>query len=241
MAIILNQILTPDGTILRSTSGDVYDFHHDSVTKKLYAVSGGMSEVVRVIPDRNARDISVWSYDTDESLKGRLHVKFKNEIVPIRKLNKKQVTMYLKNLKTENLYDAILRNVLTSMMMLFIVFGSFAQKFYVPSYYKTTELNQFPIRIVHSNSFNTKDEAVKFHKTVMAMNGIDTTTTSVEWELDAPIFSSFLHYNDKKTAIVTYVNKNAFNTYTSCFMECENVTFDLFESDGYMLTQRKIK
>jgi hypothetical protein len=127
------------------------------------------------------------------------------------------------------------------MMMLFIVFGSFAQKFYVPSYYKTTELNQFPIRIVHSNSFNTKEEAVNFHKTVMAMNGIDTSTTSVEWELDAPIFSSFLHYNDKKTAIVTYVNKNAFNTYTSCFMECENVTFDLFESDGYMLTQRKIK
>lgn len=241
MAIILNQILTPDGTILRSTSGDVYDFHHDSVTKKLYAVSGGISEVVRVIPDRNSRDISVWSYDTNDSLKGRLHVKFKNEIVPIRKLNKKQVTMYLKNLKTENLYDAILRNVLTSMMMLFIVFGSFAQKFYVPSYYNTIELNQFPIRIVHSNSFNTKDEAVKFHKTVMAMNGIDTSTTSVEWELDAPIFSSFLHYNDKKTAIVTYVNKNAFNTYTSCFMECENVTFDLFESDGYMLTQRKIK
>jgi hypothetical protein len=241
MAIILNQILTPDGTILRSTSGDVYDFHHDSVTKKLYAVSGGVSEVVRVIPDRNARDISVWSYDTDDSLKGRLHVKFKNEIVPIRKLNKKQVTMYLKNLKTENLYDAILRNVLTSMMMLFIVFGSFAQKLYVPSYYKTTELNQFPIRIVHSNSFNTKEEAVNFHKTVMAMNGIDTSTTSVEWELDAPIFSSFLHFKDKKTAIVTYVNKNAFNTYTSCFMECDNVTFDLFESDGYMLTQRKIK
>jgi len=94
MALILNQILTPDGTILRSTSGDVYDFHHDSVTKKLYAVSGGISEVVRVIPDRNSRDISVWSYDTNDSLKGRLHVKFKNEIVPIRKLNKKQVNSH---------------------------------------------------------------------------------------------------------------------------------------------------
>jgi hypothetical protein len=241
MAIILNQILTPDGTILRSTSGDVYDFHHDSVTKKLYAVSGGVSEVVRVIPDRNSRDISVWSYDTDESLKGRLHVKFKNEIVPIRKLNKKQVTMYLKNLKTENLYDAILRNVLTSMMMLFIVFGSFAQKLILSDRYNSISMNEFPVHYMHSAGFTTKDDAILNHKYVLAINGIDTSLTTVEYDLDAPIFSSFLHESSKKLLIVTYIRKNMFGGYTSCFMECDNVTFDLFESDGYMLTQRKIK
>lgn len=240
MAIILNQIITPDGTILRSTSGDVYDFHNDSVTKKLYAVSGGISEVIRVIPDRNSRDISVWSYDTNESLKGRLHVKFKNEIVPIRKLNKKQITMYLKNQKTENLYDAILRNVLTSMMMLFIVFGSFAQKILLHNTYQTSETTEWPMHMIHTATFNTIEKAINFHKIVLDMNGVDTSTTVVEMQYEVPVFSSFLA-SDKKTAIVTYVKKNYFGNYSSFFIECDNVTFELFESDGMMLTQRKIK
>jgi hypothetical protein len=241
MAIILNQILTPDGTILRSTSGDVYDFHHDSVTKKLYAVSGGVSEVVRVIPDRNARDISVWSYDTDESLKGRLHVKFKNEIVPIRKLNKKQVTMYLKNLKTENLYDAILRNVLTSMMMLFIVFGSFAQKLSLPDFYETKKSGRYPVSYEHNCSFDTKEEAIESHLKSLDWIGIDTSYTAVKMDWDTPVFSSFLLREDKKTAIITYVRMNEEGRYTSYFLESKNVEFDLFESDGYVFVHEKIK
>jgi hypothetical protein len=137
--------------------------------------------------------------------------------------------------------ERLLKPLLVAVMLVAITFLSMAQLAVIPTYYRTIKVNEFPVRITHTNSFETKDEAVKFHKIVLDMNGIDTTTTSVEWELDAPIFSSFLHFNDKRTAIVTYVNKNVFGTYTSCFMECENVTFDLFESDGMMLTQRKIK
>ena len=137
--------------------------------------------------------------------------------------------------------ERLLKPLLVAVMLVAITFLSMAQVAVIPTYYRTIKVNEFPVRIMHTNSLKTKDEAVKFHKIVLDMNGIDTTTTSVEWELDAPIFSSFLHFNDKRTAIVTYVNKNVFGTYTSCFMECENVTFDLFESDGMMLTQRKIK
>jgi hypothetical protein len=241
MAIILNQILTPDGTILRSTSGDVYDFHHDSVTKKLYAVSGGVGEVVRVIPDRNARDISIWSYDTDDSLRGRLHVKYKNEIVPIRKLNKKQVTMYLKNLKTENLYDAILRNVLTSMMMLCIVFGSLSQKISLPDFYNTKMSGIYPVSYVHTCSFDTKEEAVSAHLKSLDWLEIDTNYTDVKMNWETPVFSSFLLKEDKKIAIITYVRMNGEGLYTSYFLESKNVEFDLFESDGYMFYHEKIK
>ena len=137
--------------------------------------------------------------------------------------------------------ERLLKPLLVGVMLVAITFLSMSQRMNIPSYYKSTEVNSWPVRVMHSTSFKTKDEAVKFHKIVLDMNGVDTTTTSVEYELDAPIFSSFLRYDDKKTAIVTYVNKNVFGTYTSCFMECENVTFDLFESDGMMLTQRKIK
>lgn len=130
---------------------------------------------------------------------------------------------------------------MTIVMTGVIAFVTISQVAIIPTYYNSIKMNQYPVRVMHSTSFKTKDEAIKFHKIVLDMNGIDTTTTSVEHELDAPIFSSFLHFNDKRTAIVTYVHKNVFGTYTSCFMECENVTFDLFESDGMMLTQRKIK
>ena len=140
-----------------------------------------------------------------------------------------------------NVISSMKKSVMTIVMTGVVAFVTMSQVAIVPTYYRTTKVNEFPVRIMHSNSYKTKDEAVKFHKIVLDMNGIDTTTTSVEYELEAPIFSSFLHFNDKRTAIVTYVNKNVFGTYTSCFMECENVTFDLFESDGMMLTQRKIK
>lgn len=137
--------------------------------------------------------------------------------------------------------ERLLKPLLVAVMLVAITFLSMSQVAIIPTYYKTIKVNEFPVRIMHTNSFKTKYEAVKFHKIVLDMNSVDTTTTSVEWELDAPIFSSFLHIHDKRTSIVTYVNKNVFGTYTSCFMECENVTFDLFESDGMMLTQRKIK
>jgi hypothetical protein len=35
--------------------------------------------------------------------------------------------------------------------------------------------------------------------------------------------------------MVTFVTLNKDGGYSSVFMECKNVKFDLFESDGYML------
>jgi len=134
------------------------------------------------------------------------------------------------------------KSIMTIVVTVIIAFVTMSQQVaIIPNYYKTAIVNDFPVRIIHSESFITKDEAIKFHKIVLDMNGVDTTTTSVEYELDAPIFSSFLHFNDRTIAIVTYVSKNVFGRYTSCFMECENVTFDLFESDGMILTHKKIK
>ena len=116
-----------------------------------------------------------------------------------------------------------------------------AQQFQVDGKYQSSKVDDWPIEFSHTATFRTKKEAIYFHKVMLNLNGIDTSTTSVEYGLDAPIFSSFLHENDEDLAIVTYVRKNSFGRYTSCFLECKNVTFDLFESDGYILTQNQIE
>jgi hypothetical protein len=116
-----------------------------------------------------------------------------------------------------------------------------AQQIQVKGKYHSSKVDDWPIEYSHTATFRTKEEAIYFHKVMLDLNGIDTSKTSVEYGLDAPIFSSFLHENDEELAIVTYVRKNSFGRYTSCFLECKNVTFDLFESDGYMLTQNQIE
>ena len=133
------------------------------------------------------------------------------------------------------------KSIMTIVMTGVIAFVTMSQKIVVTSRYKSNKMTEYPFHYVHSTTFQTKDEAILNHKIVLSMNGIDTSKTPVEYELNAPIFSNFLYKSDKKTAIVTYVSKNIFGGYTSCFMECENVTFDLFESDGYLLTHYKIE
>ncbi|MFM7595711.1 MAG: hypothetical protein ACKO4Y_05975 [Flavobacteriales bacterium] len=92
-----------------------------------------------------------------------------------------------------------------------------------------------PILRIYEKEFESKEEAVESHKKVMGMNGIDTALTSVDWEMDTPIFSHMPFFENKKKVIVTYVTSNDEGGYLSVFMECKNVKFELFESDGYML------
>ena len=128
------------------------------------------------------------------------------------------------------------------MMILCIVFGSFAQNLILHDSYHTNEVDNWPMHKIHTSTFSTLDQAVAYHKLVLDMNGVDTAYTVVEKELDVPIFSSFLlDDRDKDNAIVTYIRKNYFGSYMSVFIECENITFDLFESDGFMLTHKRIK
>lgn len=133
------------------------------------------------------------------------------------------------------------KSVMTIVMTGVVAFVTMSQKIVVTSNYVTTKMNEYPYHYIHSTNFETKDDAILNHKIVLSMNGIDTSKTSVEYDLDAPIFSNFLDETEKNRAIVTYVRKNVFGGYTSCFIECDNVKFNLFESDGYMLTHYKIK
>ncbi len=116
-----------------------------------------------------------------------------------------------------------------------------AQQFQVEGKYQSSKVDDWPIEFSHTATFRTKKEAIYFHKVMLDFNGIDTSQTHVEYDLDAPIFSHFLHENDEEVAVVTYVRKNSFGRYTSCFLECKNVTFELFESDGFMLTYYQIE
>jgi hypothetical protein len=144
-------------------------------------------------------------------------------------------------LKTENLCDAIVRKVLTSMMFLWIAFGSIAQKISLPDFYDTRISGVYPVSYVHSCSFDTKEEAVSAHLNSLDWLYIDTNYTDVKLDWDTPVFSSFLLNEDKKTAIVTCVRMNDDGMYTSYFLEAKNVDFNLFESDGYMFYHAKIK
>ena len=140
-----------------------------------------------------------------------------------------------------NVISSMKKSVMTIVMTGVVAFVTMSQKIVVTSNYVTNKMNEYPYHYMHSTNFETKDDAILNHKIVLSMNGIDTSKTSVEYDLDAPIFSNFLDKTDKKMAIVTYVRKNVFGGYTSCFIECDNVTFKLFESDGYILTHYKIK
>jgi len=136
--------------------------------------------------------------------------------------------------------ERLLKPLLVGVMLVAITFLSMSQKILLHNTYQTSETTEWPMHMIHTATFNTIEKAINFHKIVLDMNGVDTSTTVVEMQYEVPVFSSFLA-SDKKTAIVTYVKKNYFGNYSSFFIECDNVTFELFESDGMMLTQRKIK
>lgn len=107
--------------------------------------------------------------------------------------------------------------------------------------YHANKESDWPVLYRHSATFNSLEDAILHHKEILNLNGIDTSLTSVEFELDTPIFSSYLHQDVEDLAIVTYVKKVSNRKYISCFLECENVTFELFESDGFILTQKEIE
>jgi hypothetical protein len=92
-----------------------------------------------------------------------------------------------------------------------------------------------PIYCMYEKHFESKEEAVESHKQVLDMNGLDTSFTDVDWEMDTPIFSHLSFFENKKKVMVTFVTSNDDGGYSSVFMECKNVRFELFESDGYML------
>jgi hypothetical protein len=91
-----------------------------------------------------------------------------------------------------------------------------------------------PIYRMYEKHFELKEEAVESHKKVLDLNDIDTASTWVEWDMDTPIFSSMQFFDTKKKVMVTFVTLNNDGGYSSVFMECKNVRFELFESDGYM-------
>jgi hypothetical protein len=144
-------------------------------------------------------------------------------------------------LKTENRCDALVQKALTTSMILWIAFGSIAQKIALPDFYNTRISGVYPVSYVHSCSFDTKEEAVSAHLNALDWLDIDTNYTDVKMDWETPVFSSFLLKEDKKTAIVTYVKMNDDGMYTSYFLEAKNVEFNLFESDGYMFYHAKIK
>jgi len=98
-----------------------------------------------------------------------------------------------------------------------------------------------PILRIYEKAFESKEEAVESHKKVMGMNGIDTAHTSVDWEMDTPIFSHMPFFENKKKVMVTFVTSNDDGGYSSVFMECKNEKFELFESDGYMFVHDPAK
>ena len=111
-----------------------------------------------------------------------------------------------------------------------------AQAFLLLDGYGTrTPHDDLPIYRMYEKHFASKEEAVESHKKVLDMNGLDTALTDVNWEMDTPIFSHMPFIENKKKVMVTFVTSNDDGGYSSVFMECKNVKFELFESDGYML------
>jgi hypothetical protein len=71
--IILNQIRTPDGTVLRSTSRHDYQTHLDANGKE-YMADGGNAYLRRNIhEDAPYEEISIYSDDTHEVIRQNLH------------------------------------------------------------------------------------------------------------------------------------------------------------------------
>lgn len=235
MEIIVNQILTPDGTILVSERPSEYVAHMDSKSSKVYGVGGGMHELKR-FGDNDWSEMTIWSSDTDDVVREKLHVKIEDRFLSINKLTKKQIKMYLKKKEFNSLYDGIVKSVLSSMLSLFLV-TAYGQKIVVPPDYKTFNRQDINCSVMHVNQFYSKDEAIKNHMYVLSLNRIDTNKTDVQIRYDTPIFSYFYDDNNNDIVYIDYVTLNDNGVYyNSTFLECINESFDLFESDGYLLS-----
>ena len=235
MEIIINQILTPDGTILVSDSPSEYVAHMDSKSSKVYGVGGGMHELKR-FGDNDWSEMTIWSSDTDDVVREKLHVKIEDRFLSINKLTKKQIKMYLKKKEFNSLYDGIVKSVLSSMLSLFLV-TAYGQGIVVPKDYKVFDLDDNNCSVMYKKAFKSKLAAVRGHLRVLGSNDIDTSSTSVDIDMDTPIFSFFYEPNNYDRVFITYVTKSDYTgLYNSMFMECENKPFDLFESDGYLLS-----
>ena len=101
--------------------------------------------------------------------------------------------------------------------------------------------DDLPIYRMYEKHFELKKEAVESHKQVLDMNGLDTSFTDVNWEMDTPIFSQIRCFESKKRVMVTFVTSHIDGGFSSVFMECKNVKFELFESDGYMFVHDPAK
>ena len=125
--------------------------------------------------------------------------------------------------------------VFACLVLLTTISHAYAQVFMLlDGYGARTPHDIRPIYRMYEKHFESKEEAVDSHKKVLDINGYDTLETSVDWEMDTPIFSSMQFFDTKKKVMVTFVTLNNDGGYSSVFMECKNVRFELFESDGYM-------
>lgn len=71
--LLLNQIMTPDGTLLRSTHRHDYREHTDTVTGELYFVDGGL-DYQRVAGDMSkAKDLTVYEGDPFDQIRLKFH------------------------------------------------------------------------------------------------------------------------------------------------------------------------
>jgi len=132
------------------------------------------------------------------------------------------------------------KSLIATVLTLVLASQVMSQKLVLSESYSTSSNSKFPpVKFEHKCSFNSKIEAINAHLVTLDFLGIDTANTFVDEALDTPIFSNFLLYSDKKTCIITYVTLNDEGGYDSCFLESKNISFDLFESDGFILSNSK--
>jgi hypothetical protein len=132
------------------------------------------------------------------------------------------------------------KSMIAMVLTLVLASQAMSQKLVLSESYSTSNYSKFPpVKFEHKRSFNSKIEAINAHLETLEFLGIDTSNTFIDEALDTPIFSNFLLYSDKKTCIITYVTLNDEGGYDSCFLESKNIEFDLFESDGLILTNSK--
>ena len=132
------------------------------------------------------------------------------------------------------------KSMIAMVLILGLASQVMSQKLVLSESYSTSSYSKFPpVKFEHKRSFNSKIEAINAHLETLEFLGIDTSNTFVDEALDTPIFSNFLLYSDKKTCIITYVTLNDEGGYDSCFLESKNISFDLFESDGFILSNSK--
>jgi len=240
MEIIVNQIKTPDGTVLVSERPSDYVAYKDTKDSNVYGISGGMVELKRY-GHEDWSEMTIWSSDTDDVVREKLHVKIEDRFLSINKLTKKQIKMYLKKKEFNSLYDGIVKSVLSSMLSLFLV-TAYGQGIVVPKDYKVFDLDDSHCSIMYKKSFRSKYDAVRRHMYVLDLNNLDTNQTHVDMEYDTPLFSYFSNTSNDDIVFITYVTKSDdTGLYNSMFMECINETFDLFESDGYLLQYQQSK